>query len=95
MTKSELARELAVSEKLHLSTAVKAVDGIIRIIKEEVAKGNDVTLRGFGTIAPVERAARQARHFKSGEEITMPAHRTVVLRVSNELKTAVNNGNVG
>lgn len=93
MTKSELARELAVSEKLHLSTAVKAVDGLIRIVKDELAKGNEITLRGFGTIAPVDRAARQARHFKTGSEITIPAHRTAVLRISNELKTALNHGN--
>ncbi len=38
MTKNDLAREVAVSEKLHLSTAVKAVDGIIRVIKEALAK---------------------------------------------------------
>lgn len=90
MTKNELARELAVSEKLHLSTAVKAVDGIIRILKDELINGNDITLRGFGTLAPVDRKARQARDFKTGGEITLPAHRTVVFKVSNELKNAVN-----
>lgn len=39
MTKNDLAREVSVSEKLHLSTAVKAVDGIIRVIKEALAEG--------------------------------------------------------
>ena len=51
MTKNDLAREVSVSEKLHLSTAVKAVDGIIRVIKEALAKGEEVTLRGFGTLS--------------------------------------------
>lgn len=55
MTKDDLTKELAVSEKLHLSTAVKAVDGIMRIVKDALAKGESVTLRGFGTIAPVMR----------------------------------------
>ncbi len=45
MTKNDLARELAVSEGLHLSTAVKAIDGTIRILKESLAKGEDITLR--------------------------------------------------
>lgn len=54
MKKVDLTQELAVSEKLHLSTAVKAVDGIIRILKEALVKGEEVTLRGFGTFAVVD-----------------------------------------
>lgn len=91
MTKNDLAKELAVSEKLHLSTAVKAVDGIIRIVKESLAKGDDIFLRGFGTLAVVEREERSARHFKTGEAITIPAHRTVKIKVSKELKESLNN----
>lgn len=90
MTKNDLARELAVSEKLHLSTAVKAVDGIIRILKESLTKGDDVSLRGFGTLAVVQREERPARHFSTGEHITIPAHRTVKFKISNELKDAIN-----
>lgn len=93
MTKNDLARELAVSERLHLSTAVKAVDGIVRILKESLAKGDDIFLRGFGTLAVVQREQRPARHFSTGEPITIPAHRTVKLKISKELKEAMNNGN--
>ena len=39
MTKNELTREVSVSEKLHLSTTVKAIDGTLRVIKEALAKG--------------------------------------------------------
>ena len=90
MTKNDLVRELAVSEKLHLSTAVKAVDGIVRIFKETLAKGEDITLRGFGTLAVVNCNERTARHFQTGEPITIPAHRTVKLKLGNELKEAIN-----
>lgn len=90
MTKNDLARELAVSEKLHLSTAVKAVDGLLRIVKESLVKGDDIFLRGFGTIAVVNREERPARDFKTGEAITIPAHRTVKIKVSPELKDAMN-----
>ena len=94
MTKNELAKELAVSEKLHLSTAVKAVDGIVRIMKESLAKGEEVTLRGFGTLAPVNREERNATHFKTKEQIVVPAHRSVKFRISKELKELLNDGNV-
>lgn len=94
MTKNELVKELAVSEKLHLSTAVKAVDGVIRIIKEALTKGEEITLRGFGTLSPVQREERNATHFKTKEPIVVPAHRTVRIRISKELKEQLNNGTV-
>lgn len=94
MRKSELTQELAVSEKLHLSTAVKAVDGVIRIIKETLAKGEEITLRGFGTLSVVKREERNAVHFKTKEPIVVPAHNTVKFRTSKELKELLNNGTV-
>lgn len=94
MTKNDLAREVSVSEKLYLSTAVKAVDGILRVIKEALAKGEEVTLRGFGTLSVVQREERNAVHFKTKEPIVVPAHRTVRIRISKELKEQLNNGTV-
>lgn len=90
MRKNELAKELAVSEKLHLSTAIKAVDGAIRIIRETLAKGENVTLRGFGTLAVVQCPERNAVHFKTKEPMVIPAHRTVRIRISKELKEQLN-----
>jgi DNA-binding protein HU-beta len=94
MTKNELAKEVAVSEKLCLSTAFKAVDGILRVIKETLAKGEVVTLRGFGTLSVMDCAERNAVHFKTKEPIVVPAHRSVKFRLSKELKELLNNGTV-
>lgn len=92
MTKNELAREVSVSEKLHLSTTVKAIDGTFRVIKEALAKGEVVVIRGFGTFTPVEVAERTARNFKSGKPLVIPAHTSVKLRASKELVKAINEG---
>lgn len=94
MTKNELAKEVAVSEKLCLSTAFKAVDGVLRVIKDALGKGEEVTLRGFGTLAVVKREQRNAFHFKTKEPIVVPAHNTVKFRISKELKELLNNGTV-
>ncbi len=94
MTKNELAKEVAVSEKLCLSTAFKAVDGVLRVIKEVLGKGEEVTLRGFGTLSVVKREERNAVHFKTKEPIVVPAHNTVKFRISKELKELLNNGTV-
>lgn len=90
MTKSDLAKELAVSEGLHLSTAFKALDGAIRIIKQSLAKGEDITLRGFGTLSVVEVPERKGIHFSTKEPIIIPAHRSVRCRISKELKEQLN-----
>lgn len=47
MNKNMLAKEVAVSEKVTLTTAFKTVDGALRIIAETLAKGESVNLRGF------------------------------------------------
>lgn len=90
MTKNDLAKKVAVSEKLYLSTAFKAVDGVFRVIKEALAKGEEVTLRGFGTLSVVQRDERNAVHFKTKEPIVVPAHNTVKFRISKELKELLN-----
>ncbi len=94
MTKNDLAKELAVSEKMLLSTAFKAVDGTIRILRETLAKGEDVTLRGLGTLSPIRREARNALHFKTKEPIVVPAHTSVKFRPGKELKELLNDGEV-
>ena len=94
MTKNELAKEIAVSEKLTMTTTVKAVDGVIRVIKETLAKGEPIYLRGFGTLSVVDREARPGHDFKTGEAIILPAKRVVKLKPSRELKDLVNNETV-
>lgn len=90
MTKNELAKEVAVSGKLHLSTAFQAVDGIVRIIKETLAKGEPVIIRGFGTFQPVALAERTARNPKTGKPVTVPAHKSAKFRVSKDLVKLLN-----
>ena len=90
MTKHQLENELATSAKLPLSTAVKAIDGLIRIAKEKLAEGEEVSIRGFGTLSVVHREERKGRNPQTGEEKTIPAHRTVKFKFSREFKESLN-----
>lgn len=90
MTKHELAREVAVAEHLHISTAVQAIDGALRIICETLAKGDTIVLRGFGTITPVQCKERTARNFRTGSPCVIPAHRSVKLMASKQLVKYLN-----
>ena len=90
MTKNQLATELAVSEKLCLSTAVKAVDGIVRILRETLAKGEEITVRGFGSLAPAQRQERRAVDFTTRKPIVIPAHISVKFKPAKELINNLN-----
>ncbi len=92
MTKNELAKEVAVSGKLCLFTTFQAVDGIIRVIKETLAKGEPVIIRGFGSFQPYQAPERQGRNLKTGEPVTIPAHRSVKFRISKDLVKNLNDG---
>ncbi len=91
MNKHQLENELATSAKLPPSTAVRAIDGLIRIAKEKLAEGEEISIRGFGTLSPVNREERKGRNPQTGEEKTIPAHRSVKFRPSKEFKETLNN----
>lgn len=91
MNKHQLENELATSAKLPLSTAVRAIDGLIRIAKEKLAEGEEISIRGFGSLSVVNRDERKGRNPQTGEEKTIPAHRSVKFRLSKEFKETLNN----
>lgn len=93
MTKIELAREVAVSEHLHLSTAVQAIDAALRVISEALAQGDTVTIKGFGTFAPTQCKERTAYNFHKGQPCTIPAHRGAKLIPSKQLIHNLNTDN--
>lgn len=91
MNKNMLAKEVAVSEKIALSTAFQAVDGVLRVISETLAKGETVQLRGFGSFVLANVGERQVKNVRTGEPMTIPAHKTVRFRPSKEIVQPLNN----
>lgn len=75
MTKFELVNK--VSNKLFYmdkEDVTKVIEAVMSEIKNEVAAGKAVTLRGFGTFEPVKRATKKARNIGTGEFVIVPAH---------------------
>lgn len=60
MTKREIAKELANRSNLTPSQATHAVEGIVEIIADALAKDEPILLRGFGTIKTVH--VQQSQH---------------------------------
>ena len=85
MTKLEIARELAERKDMPLADAIKAVDGVIDIMKDAFKNGRNVYLRGLGSFVIKERKERTGRNPRTGEAIIIPAHKEVKFNQSQSL----------
>lgn len=85
MTKLEIARELAERKDMPLADAIKAVDGVIDIMKDAFKNGRNVYLRGFGSFVIKERKEKTGRNPRTGEVIIIPAHKEVKFNQSQSL----------
>ena len=89
MTKIELAKALSERNGINLQEAVKAVEGVMDILKDSIAKRDNIYLRGLGTFAIVERKGKTARNIKAGTQIVVPRHHIIKFKPSKELKEKV------
>lgn len=85
MTKLEIARELAERKDMPLADAIKAVDGVIDIMKDAFKNGRNVHLRGLGSFVIKERKEKTGRNPRTGEVIIIPAHKEVKFNQSQSL----------
>ena len=90
MNKAELILEVAERANLSKGEAENAVEEMISIIEEELIKGNDVKLSGFGVFSKKTRLARKGTNPSSGDIIVIPENNTVSFRPSKLLKEKVN-----
>lgn len=85
MTKLEIARELAERKDMPLADAIKAVDGVIDIMKDAFKNGRNVYLRGLGSFVIKERKEKTGRNPRTGEVIIIPAHKEVKFNQSQSI----------
>ena len=71
---------------------VSIVESVFEIIKDDLDKGNDVMISGFGKWTVKAKKARKGRNPKTGKEMTIDARRIVTFKPSNLLRDAVNSG---
>jgi len=90
MNKAELTDAVASSANLTKSDAGNAVDAVFDAIESALAKGDSVSLIGFGTFSVSDRAARTGRNPRTGETIQIAASRAAKFKAGKALKDAVN-----
>jgi DNA-binding protein HU-beta len=89
VTKSDLVSAAARAGNLSKSAAGEAVNAVFDAIVTNVAKGNRVTVVGFGTFLPRKRKARSGRSPTNGKEIRINAKTVPAFAAGQGFKDAV------
>ena len=89
MNKAELVEALAGKLGGSKADATKTLDAVLDLLKDTLAKGEEIKLPGFGSFEVAETAERTGRNPRTGEEIKIPAGKTPKFKAGAELKRAV------
>ena len=84
----------SVSEQLDIpkKDCVRIVDSFFDIIKNDLDKGNNVMISGFGKWSVKTKKERTGRNPQTGECLTIDARRVITFKASDVLRDAVNAG---
>lgn len=89
MTKADLIEKVAKDTKLTKKDSEKALNAVIGAISGALAKGDKVSLVGFGSFEVRKREARKGRNPQTGAEIKISARKVPVFRAGKALKDSV------
>ena len=89
MTKQEFVDQVAGSSGLGKKEAGDAVDGVLKVIEETLARGGEINFTGFGKFSVADRGARQGVNPQTGERILIAATRVPRFSAGSGLKNAV------
>jgi DNA-binding protein HU-beta len=90
MNKSELVEAIANASDLSKADADRALNALLAVVQGAVAGGDKVTLPGFGTFAPVARAARTGMNPQTREPIQIAASKSAKFTVGSDFKKRIN-----
>ncbi|MDA2918397.1 integration host factor subunit alpha [Desulfobacterota bacterium AH_259_B03_O07] len=95
MTKKELAD--VIHEKIGISRreCAEIVDFFFNIVKEKLARGERVQIRGFGSFRLQKRKARKGRNPTTGDAIVIADRNVVTFKPSRFLRDSINELSVG
>ena len=93
MTKAEIVTEIAKTTGIDKASVLAVVEGLMTSIKDSLAHGENVYLRGFGSFIVKERKEKTARNISKNMTIIIPAHNIPAFKVYQFSNIANGKGN--
>lgn len=80
MTKAEIVTEIAKQTGIEKAAVLSVVENLMSVIKDSLANGENVYLRGFGSFTVKKRAAKTARNISKNTTLIIPEHNIPVFK---------------
>lgn len=90
MNNTDLAERLASDHGLTKADARKLVDAVFAEIGDAAAKGDEISLNGFGKFKVKDAPAREGRNPSTGETIQIAAAKKLTFTVAKAVKDKLN-----
>ena len=74
MTKADIVNEISQKTGIEKATVLATVEAFMETVKDSLAGGNEVFLRGFGSFILQKRATKTARNISKKTTIIIPEH---------------------
>jgi DNA-binding protein HU-beta len=82
MTKADIVNEISRSTNLDKAAVLTTVEKFMEVVKESMANGNNVYLRGFGSFIIKTRKEKTARNISKNTSIIIPEHKVPAFKPS-------------
>lgn len=82
MTKADIVNEISRSTGIDRASVLDTVEKFMEIVKDSLAKGENVYLRGFGSFIVKTRATKTARNITKGTTLIIPEHKIPAFKPS-------------
>lgn len=89
MTKAEIVNEIARTTGIERAAVLSVVENFMTVVKDSLAHGDNVYLRGFGSFITKERKAKVARNISKNTTIVIPAHKIPLFKPADSFKEEV------
>ena len=90
MTNKELLEKISQNTHLEMNDVKELSSSLLGVVLEEIAAGNSVTIQGFGSFEPREKASRKIYNPTSKAYIVVPSKTTLGYKMSAVLKNQLN-----
>ncbi|MBQ0047740.1 MAG: integration host factor subunit beta [Prevotellaceae bacterium] len=87
MTKAEIVSAISKETGVEKEKALKVVEALMVVIKDQTAAGEDIFLRGFGTFTTKTRKEKIGRLIKENKSVVVPEHKIPYFKPCEEFKT--------
>ena len=93
MTKADIVKEIAKKTGIESYTVLTTIEAFMETVKENMAKEENIYLRGFGSFIVKKRAEKTARNISRNTTIIIPEHYIPSFKPSKMFTGAVKSNN--